>query len=372
MRYLSLLLITAGLSACYTTAVKKRTKEDIQLQAGFMYDRDSVLLVVKEGPGKEEEADRLFLQAIDAYRNKKKAGSSIGLFRQSILLQPQAKAYYEMGNALMDEGNVAEAVKAYAIAETLGYSPLYKVLYNQACAWSRLKNREKAGYYLVSAIEFGYSNLKNIQNDPDLQYLRAETDAFGKIVSNAFSGATDPEKLEWNLFTHEFALLDLPVTLDANYGKKLKGQFISYDYERYVPEMRDGKFSRDVGSDFYYVGLVKGTDSIKTLVYAVRDLSLDEEACPAYYIASFNAYGKLIDKLLIGGHLTLEDPLKVATIQENGVIEVSEFVQRYEKDPKEEGYRDNKIIENKALDQLHYGIADDGRFIKLPELLGMR
>ncbi|SFE69965.1 Tetratricopeptide repeat-containing protein [Chitinophaga sp. CF118] len=328
------------------------------------------MLVVHETTGKNNDADKLFLNAIDSYRNKKNPAGSIKLFKQSIVLKPQAKSYYELGNALFDMKKLKEAMQAYVIAELLDYKPLHKVLYNMACVYSIAGDATSARYCLISAIEFGYSNVKNIYADEDLAYLRSKGD-FNNYVNAALSGATDPEKLQWNLFWHEFKPLEFPLVLDMKYGANLGEDYISYDYERFVPEMRDGQFSREVGSEYYHVGLVKNSDSVKTLIYAIREVMMSEMAPPAYYIVSFDKQGKLIDKLLIAGQLKLDEPFKVATLAENGTIQVGLFKQVYEKDPESAGYDDNKLLESKELDKENYTISSDGHFVKQQALLSM-
>ncbi|HEY8915683.1 MAG TPA: hypothetical protein VIM87_04565 [Chitinophaga sp.] len=374
MRYLSLLLLSAGLAACHQTATHTAANNGaIHLQLSSLYNPDTVKLVLKESAVKHKEADKIFLQAIDTYRNKKNPAGSITLFKSSILLQPQAKAYYELGNALLDNNEPLEATSAYTIAEQLDYTPLHKVLYNQACAYSRLEQNEKAKYYLVSAIEFGYSNLKNILNDPDLKNLREDYKwDFRHTVISAFGGATDPEKLQWNLFCREFEVLDLPIVLDKEYALTLRDHYISYDFERYIPEMRDEKFSREVGNEFYHVGLVKSTDSVRTIIYASREELGDSEADPLYYICSYTNNGKLIQKMLIGGREKLEEPYRVPTIKANGDVQVTSFKMVYEKDPYRAGFEDNKIIEMKELDKEYFVLEADGHFAKQPALLGMR
>lgn len=328
-------------------------------------------MITHDAAGKNATADKLFLEGVNIYRNKKQPLESIELFKKSILLKPQAKTYYELGNALFDVKKLPEAIQSYGIAEVLDYKPLHKVLYNMACAYSLQKDASSAKYYLVAAIEFGYSNVKNIYADKDLSYLRGQGD-FSGYVNTSLSGATDPEKLQWNLFWHEFKTLKFPVHLDMKYAEKLGEDYISYEYERFVPEMRNEQFSREVGSEFYHVGLVKGSDSVKTLLYAVRDVMMSEAAAPTtYYIVSFDKKGKLIDKLLIGGHAKLDEPFKVATIEENGTIQIGLFKQIYEKDPDTAGYVDNKLVESKELDKENYKISEDGHFVKLDVLLGM-
>lgn len=367
MRYLLLLITGFSFIAC-NTKHEKKTSTAPQLTEASIYNKDSVLYVVETNKATNPESDKQFLSAIDTYRNKKEAGKSIPLFKKSVMLQPQAKAYYELGNALFDTHKYEEAITAYGIAEALNYKPLSKVMYNTACAYSLLENDTSAMYYLVSAIEYGYANAQNIFKDPDLAFARKNYE-FESIVRSALSGASDPDKLQWSLFSREFKPLAFPVTFDMSYSNNLsEDHTISYDYEKYVAEMRDDKFSRDVGMQFYYVGIVKNSDSIRTIVYAGRDEVYGEDIKPediptTYYIASFDNKGKLVDKLLIGGHKKLKEPLKVPTIKEDN-IQITLLNVTYEKDPDEEGFVNNKIKSKDEIGKEQYSIGKDGKFVK--------
>lgn len=374
MRQLLLFVTTATLFACNgPSESKKGSASDVALTDRNLYSADTVLMVANANSGKSKEADKLFLQAIDIYRNKKNPSQAVTIFKKSILAQPQAKAYYELGNALGDVGELREGLQAYDIADVLDYKPLNKLLYNKACYYSKLGDQDKAKTYLISAIEFGYGNLKNLQKDPDLDNLRNVNEYdFKDLIMTAMSGATDPDKLQWAVFSHEFTQVKFPLLLDMKYASNMtEDKIISYDNERYVPEMRDYAFSRDVGAEYYRVGLVRANDSSRTLIYGVVD-EMGDNTLPVYYIASFNNKGVLIDKLLIGGQKILKDPFKVATINANYDIEVSNYQLTYEKDPEKEGYEDNKIKEQKALGKDTYAIKDDGHFVKKDIVLGMR
>jgi tetratricopeptide (TPR) repeat protein len=380
MRYVLLLAAGISLFACNaptSSSSKKDSRHPEQGQSTAIgedqiLDKNFILNAAAINQGKNKTSDRYFLTGVDAYRNKKNPEEGAKLFKQSIMEQPQARAYFELGNALADLNNLKDAASAYEIAEALDYKPTSKVLYNLACVYSRAEDRKTGLYYLVSAIEFGYSNMKNIYEDKDLAYLREYESEFKSSVTAALSGATDPDKLQWNLFWHEFKPIVYPLTLDEKYGEKLGEDYISYEYERFVAEMsNNAKFSREVGFEFYHVGLARSGDSVKTLIYAVRNVIMDGDAPPEYYIASFDHYGKLIDKLQIGGQKKLADPFRVATLSENGNIEIGLFKKVYEKDPEENGYADNKVVENKFLEKEFYSITEDGHFQKRDELLGM-
>ena len=379
MRYLSLFALAALLTACHDAEkTATATTPAIQLSENSMFVKDSVMLAARENNGPNKKADKLFMKAIDTYRNDKKPGASIDYFKKSILLQPQAKAYFEMGNALMDMGKNKEALQSFQLAEALNYKPLSKVLYNTACVWSKLNETDSSIYYVVSAIEFGYANTNNIFNDPDLRNAHAEYN-FALQVKKALAGSSDPDKLQWNLFSHELPQLELPVVMDLKYGNNQSFQSIPFDYERFIAEMRTVMFSRETGVDFFYVGTVKSSDSVKTIVYASQDLMYEEmdgdehSSAPfTYYAASFTNHGKLIDKMQIGGRTKITDPIKVPTIQPNGDIDITLFQVTYEKNPEDSGYHNNKIKEQKEAGKEGYSIAQDGHFVAKNNALTMR
>lgn len=381
MRYVLLLAAGISLFACNAPTNKTNTETSTDqpgksagLTAQQIYEKDLIIKWVKSNKGKNKVSDKYFLEGVDMYRNKRNPESAVELFKKSIMEQPQARAYFELGNALAEVNNLPDAALAYQLAEVLDYKPTSKVLYNLACVYSRAKDYESARYYLVSAIEFGYSNVKNIYADKDLAYIREEKGEFNSLVTSALSGATDPSKLQWNMFWHEFKPVSYPLVLNDAYGQQLKDgpDYISYEYERFVAEMRDNeRFSREVGYEFYHVGLAKSTDSIKTLIYAVHNV-MNGYAHPLdYYIVSFDDHGKLIDKLEIGGQKKLSDPFRVPTLTENGDIEIGLFTKVYQKDPEKVGYDGNEVVENKFLDKEYYAVTADGHFVKKDALLGM-
>lgn len=368
MRHISFLIIISFLF--FSCKSSKKTEPTFKLSDRTIFNEDSVLLFTNAEGLNKSDADKLFLKGVDTYRNKKNPAKAIQLFKQSIFSKPLAKAYYELGNAYLDVKNYKSSVKAYKIAEKLGYKPLSKLLYNTACAYSLQKNDSLAIYYLVSAIEFGYNNTKSIFSDKDLSYIRSKW-YFKQNVADALSGSGDADKLQWNLFSREFKQLALPLTIDMSYANGFsESQTISYDYEKYINEMRDEKFSREVGKSFYSIGVIKGTNDYKVLIYASRDELYDEETEEAvkniptsYYAISLNNSGTLIDKIEIGGRTKLDAPFKVPTINDNS-INISLLKLNYEKDPEENGYSNNKIISSEEIESQQYTIAPDGHFIK--------
>ncbi|MBV8254592.1 MAG: hypothetical protein JO154_18465 [Chitinophaga sp.] len=370
MRFMPLFVLAGLLSACGGAG---NQGSSFRLTENSMYNIDSVHAAATGTTTKDKNAEKEFLEALDLYRNKKKAGQSIPLFKSSILKQPQAKAYYELGNALLDGGKYKEAIQSFDMAEQLNYTPLHKLLYNKACAYSLDNNEEKGMYYLVSAIEFGYTNLDNIMKDKDLANLRKNSYRFTTSVKEALSGHGDPEKLQWTMYYRGFKQVNFPLTLDKSYATKQEFKDIPYDFEKYVSEMRNAKFERETGSAFYYVGLIKSDSTFRTVCYAVNDKEIEGYNWPYYFLASYAPSGKLIDKLMIAGQQLDEDPYKVGVVNANGEITVTAYKMEYEKDVTKTPFNENKEKSSTEIKKDFYSISADGHFVhKANEPLALR
>ncbi len=370
MRFMPLFVLAGLISACGSTGSQGTS---FRLTENAMYNTDSVNAAIAGSTTKDKNAEKEFLEAVDLYRNKKKAGESVALFKSSIVKQPQAKAYYELGNALLDGGKYKEAVQAFDMAELLNYTPLHKLLFNKACAYALDSNEEKGMYYLVSAIEFGYTNLDNIMKDKDLANLRGNPYLFTNRVKEALSGHGDPEKLQWTMYYREFKPVNFPLTLDKSFATKTQFKDIPYDFEKYVFEMRNAKFERETGSAFYYVGLIKSDTAFKTVCYAVNDKEIEGYNWPYYMVASYAPTGKLIDKLMIAGQVLDEDPYKVGVIKANGEITVTSYKIEYEQDITKTQFNENKEKSSAEIRKEFYSISADGHFVqKSNEPLALR
>ncbi|SHM35433.1 hypothetical protein SAMN05444266_107498 [Chitinophaga jiangningensis] len=365
MRHIPLIALVALLAACDGKSAKeKKLAADFHFTENALYNEDSVKLASKVLDDNKTAAEKKFLEAVDVYRNKKQYLEGVGLFKASILLQPQAKTYYELGNALLDAEKNQEAIDAYSMAEALNYKPLHKLLYNKACAYSKSDSADQSLEHLVAAIEFGYTNMDNIMKDPDLANVRKSYYSFNGRIHDAFSGIGDADKLQWNMFLRDFKPMELPVTFDKTFITNKELTDIPYDYERYVSEMRNAKFERETGSLYYYVGLIRKDTSFKTLCYAVDEKALEDYKWPYYLLVSYDNKGKLIDKLFVGGQKLDEDPYRVGEVNGNGEITVTDFQITYEKPVSETRFDENKEVESKELKKEFYTIAADGHFVK--------
>ena len=168
-----LLLITAcGEPAEVINTIKQQKRIDIELAESDLFETTKIFAFLENDVKFIEEANKLYLNGLDAFKNKKDLDSANYYLRQSILKEPSGKAYYELGNVFMSQEKFDEALNAYDLAENLDYQPISKILYNKSCLYSLQKNVKMSGQYLEYALQAGYNNLDHINKDEDLTELR--------------------------------------------------------------------------------------------------------------------------------------------------------------------------------------------------------
>lgn len=354
-------LLTACSSETATPAKENVVKKEAKFEESDLYNFDAALAFSESVPDSvQESSKKIFLNAIDLYRNKKNPEGAIVEFKKSLILFPDAKSYYELGNALLDTKNYAEAISSYHMAEQMDFNPLANVLYNLACAYSMSENGPEALKYIQLAIENGYGNKKHMLSDSDLEFARNLSD-FTKVYESAMSGASSPESAMFDLYVSGFPQSNFPVVMTALQTQKVKFKnSIAYDFESFIAEMVNPNFSREVGDEFYYLALLKETENFTALIYAGKQVMYQQP--PVYHIvATYNKNGKLIDKLEIGGYHYYEDPMKAYKITEDLKIEMNEFEVVFEKDVDEFGYEKNPMTVNELLTSRKFLIDANGK-----------
>lgn len=357
------------LQACTPQSNKKVEKHDKLLVKQLAEDDMFTFVKVNaflEGLDEKTNSEDLFVRAIDNYRNKKELDSAYFLLKQSILRKPSTNAYYELGNVLMDKKEYANAILAYQMSERMGYEPFSKVLYNISCAYSLSNKLELSGDYLQYAIQAGYANFDAIQKDPDLANLRNEPELFSSRYEAAIRGTSNAENLFFLQFKRQFSQVNLPFSLSNKVDLLLINQStqISYDFEKYISEMRDAQFARDVSKGFYYLAKLKETENYVALVYVVKDLYFDEEAPLLFRLVTFTPAGKLIDKMEVAGRTYLGDELLETEFDKKLNFTLKKFETTYKKNPDEEGYKNNPIVKKTKVAEIKYHIDNAGHFVK--------
>ena len=254
----------------------------IHLNNATLYIADSIKLALGTTASEQEASKKKFLEAIDLYKNKKDTSQSIPVFKASLFIHPSEKTYFELASALADNKNYDEALKAFTVAEQMDYSPLANIMYKKSVVYASMPNTQfcNDGWTKVNdsialrfmqiALQMGYSKPKDFLNDKTFDSIRINYDwNFKAAYQNAMSGNKDPEKLAWENYKNEFKQITLPLTINVAWTNQQKLEnAIGYDYEKFVPEMRNGKFSREVENEYFYVGNIKDDSAFTALVYA--------------------------------------------------------------------------------------------------------
>ncbi|ABG59105.1 hypothetical protein [Cytophaga hutchinsonii] len=311
-----------------------------------------------------------FLKGVDEYKNKHNAAAAVPLFKQSILTFPDAKTYYELGNALMElntEASLDESIKAYRVAEELDIKPIASVYYKMACAQNMigtLKKSDEDEYMVISYLRKSFINgfydtltlakdtrINSILSTMSYKTLLRELESFKykedrnglfELFKQAY-----PRPVEF-----EAALTDL-----TQYENK---ESISYDFAVFVPEMQNTEFGREVSNDFFYNALVQETPAYTALIYTSVSFWGDHDALmPSFTsLVTYDPMGIIIDRKLIACQCSAEK-VKTVKIKDNKVY-VEDFKRIWKQPIDKVSFDDNEVDKFESLAKLTYTINEDG------------
>lgn len=335
------------------------------LSKSALFDKDSVETFLSHTPASQEDSSRkLFLDGINEFKNKKNPASAIAYLLNSLSVYPSATSYYELGNALLENGKYMDALNAFEMAGKLDYKPLGNLLFKEACCYAELDDYDNIFDYVSYAVENGFVDRNKIFNDKHMKKFRNDP-SFIRAYNEAMSGNGNPEEILWLGYSRDFSLAKFPFKLDSGTFRKMgEVRYISYDYEQFIPEMRDNKFSRDVGNEYFYVARFAGNPNYKMVVYGCQ--SYETDGAPVYYVmATFNNQGKLLDKRVIAGAASFDQLYREAVVTAKDRVEVKTYQLVYEKDVKENGFDNNPVISREQTGSLEYRIDADGKITEL-------
>jgi len=357
-----LMLPSCGDPAEQINKSTKTVRVPVEITEADIFKGNKILAFLENDKKFIQEANELFLKGLNAFRNQNDLDSADFYFKESILTEPSAKAYFELGNVYMSKEDYDKAISAYGVAEQLDYEPFSKILYNKSCIYSLEEEEEMAGQYLEYALQAGYNNIDHIQKDSDLENLR-KTQHFQPAVDKGLRGMSNSENLFWLQFKRLFALTEVPMKLEIEMSNEMSEalNYISYDYEKYISEMRDEKFSREVSKGFFYYARPYENENFVAVVYIVKDEFMGDYAPLSYMMATYTHEGKLIDKEEIGGSTHLSDEILFSTIEPNMTIKGEWRKPVYEKDPEDHGYYENKMVSSELLGTQTFKVSSKGK-----------
>ncbi len=373
--YIILVASTFLLVACggkKTTNNNDVVDQKKQLAQNDIFNKDAVNDFLKSADkNSQQEAKKTFLTGVDQYRNRQQIDSAITSFKNSICIYPFAKTYYELGNVCMDKADIKMAIDAYKMAEGMSYEPLSLVLYNLSCAYSRSEDAEKSLNYLQLAIENGYTNLDHIMSDSDLVFVRKDVN-FSETVKTSMAGNTSSDAVLFTMYKSHFTSLSMPYNLDEASSQKMDfDKTISYDYDAFVPGMVNAEFSRDVGDEYFYVGLINENEKYVALLFSQAGMGADKPPVHVYLATYQPEKGKLIDFEKIAGMEYYSDSLRTAVVKEDMSVEVKYFIQEWEKNPDDFGYEDNSRTALNQVAVKNFKIDVNGNIKETQKMIGV-
>lgn len=373
------ILLMIAVSACNNEKTEYVLKVKIRkLAEKEIYDKELVYDAIFDAEELNKDSLRrksseLFLKGMDLFKNKKKPSEGIRFLRSSILEFPDAKTYYELGNALSTFKNkvdLTEAMAAYEIAEHLNFQPLSYVYLREATVSKMLADfeteeksyfHERALHYLARAFETGFNDTALIQSNPSLKPLTDEP-YFKKIVLKTNQEEQSGPNGLFRLFlasfpgnADQFSIQKDEVAMETNKSS------INYEFASFIPEMESSGYGRDVTHDFFYVSKIKGNGNYNAILYSSISFT-GQDMQPVYTtLATYDNSGKVISRKLVSCQCSAE---KVKSFSyQNGSFELIDYKREWEKPITEVSFEENKVKRYQELQKASFRIDDNGRII---------
>jgi hypothetical protein len=379
-------LIILSLSIClfyckpvknYVVKVKPVTitKEDIfnkELISDYLFDAEEMQL-----DSLKSKSQRLFLRGVDLYKNKKNAAGSIALFKQSLLIFPDAKTYYELGNALVDAqvdttGNykkdLRDALNAFEVAQYLKFQPLSQIHYNMARAENLLKkvdsNDNEAIYYLGMAFDEGFKDTSLLKKDIRINSIVKTSTYKELIIQWAQKELRGKDENFFDTYKKSFPPISQPFEITADkVGMSDYKEAISYDFASFIPEMGNTQFGRGVSNDFIYVGRIAETPLYTALLYFSINYYGGNMQPIHTNLVTYDARGNIIASRLFACQFSAEE-IRTGKI-ENNEITLEDFKRIWKHPIDSIPFEQNTIVKLESIMKAKFKLSDSGKIIKV-------
>ncbi len=375
MKIILPLFLLALLSACGDRQVNYIARVKLHyLVMEDIYNEDKVKDMLFDAEERNldslrKQSRRLFLSGVDAFRNKKNPAEAIKDFKYSLLCLPDAKTYYELGDALMQDAkyarDYAEARDAYQLALALDFSPRTLLFYKLACASNMSRNDDHSHQYevrenLLKAFNEGFADTSAMMHD---KYLASF------VRSDLFSSFQ--QEIQTSLISNKpDELFDLYI---ASFPKPLEQNFvitpeevalpdhrksISYDFVKFVPEMENSSFGRDVSNDFIFVANVGESPFYNAVIYS--SVSFYGDLLQPVYtkLVTYNKEGGIIAAKLFAGQFSAEK-IKCGKVK-NSHITITDYKRHWQQPITSVAPEDNKVTKYEEVARATFVINDDG------------
>lgn len=340
---------------------------DADLVKDVLFDAEELNLDSIKGKSREA-----FLKGVDEYKNKHNTATAIVFFKRSILNFPDAKAYYELGNALLesktDKASLEEAVKAYYVAKELDIKPVYSVYYKIACAKNLIGKLNQSDtdeysvlYYLRQSFQAGFSDTLSLAKDDRINSV-VQTTAYKSMLRELKSETSTRDKNSlFELYKSAYPRHTEGYEVSVITGEEKNDESISYDFAPFVPEMQNTNFGREVSNDFFYVANVKETPVYTALIYTSVSFWGDNEdgMMPSFTsMVTYDPVGNIIDRKLIACQCSAEK-IKTAKVTDNKIY-VEDFKRIWKQPIDKVSFDENEVSKYESQAKVTYEIHEDG------------
>jgi hypothetical protein len=315
-------------------------------------------------------SSQLFLQGAEALKNKNQPNEAVRLLKESILALPSARSYYELGNALMKiPKGQEEALKAYEVAEHLQFQPQTNLYYNMALAHAGLAktkqqdNQYQVQHYLQQAIHKGFADTVQLYKEP--MFREALQSAYFRdfMLRRKVEQLKDKPDAMFSLFRRSFPLALQPYEVPLEkVDMKDHARSISYDFARFIPEMQNANFGRDVSHEFFYVAKVAETGSYTALLYSSVGFISEAMQPVLTKLVTYNNQGKQISSLVFSCQCSAEK-VKKGRI-ENNLITLEEYKRVWKHPIHKVSFEENAVLNHELLSTATFRIDDNGKILE--------
>jgi hypothetical protein len=350
-----------------------------------MYDKDVVtdyLFDAEEQPedSLKTSSKKLFLKGIDLYKNKKQADSSIPYFKQSILTYPDAKTYYELGNALMDgqantrlnyidQAIIREADSAINVAQSFHFEPMSQLYYDKACIVYLLRFTDTdyavpVDDYLEQAFADGFTDTTFLNNDKRINGFTKRNEYRKLIAEQKARQVAGKGKSMFDTYIQSFPTVVQPfeITLDKVNMKDYSSD-ISYDFAKFIPEMGNTRFGRGVDNDYIYVAKVAQTPVYVAVIYFSINYYDEGEMQPILTkLVTYDTAGNIISSRLFAYQYSMEK-IRAGRI-DNNEITLQDYKRIWKYRIDSVSIEDNQVLRYEPLTKATFRLTESGKIEK--------
>jgi hypothetical protein len=226
------------------------------------------------------------------------------------------------------------------------------------------------------AVQMGYAHPRQFLQK-DLFPGEALNYNFEALLTGVISGGAlkDPGKSLWDAFEGQFPEVKLPLVIDHGWiGSLKRDAYIDLQYEKFIPEMRTARFSREGGDTYYYVALIHKEAAYVALLYC--DASETDDGTEAeellFTLVTYNREGGIIDRMPVAGHKDLSSPFLVFSIQPNLQFRVQDYKRLFKNNPDSAGYDSSNILREEPQTPTDFRIGVTGKFERTAPPLALR